>query len=157
MAKQDEKFTEAKKEFEEVLLSIDKVTRVTAWGRQLRFRAAVVIGNWKWTVGLWLWKAWEVVMAIEKAIRDAKKNLISFEITDGSIAYPVKTKFKASTMMLHPASEWTWIIAGWAARKLLSVSGIKNILAKRYGCKNPITNARATLKALATIKKVPSK
>ena len=157
MAKQEEKFTEAKKEFEEVLLSVDKVTRVTAWGRQLRFRAAVVIWNWKWTVGLGLWKAWEVVVAIEKAIRDAKKNLVSFDITDGSIAHEVKEKYKSSTIMLHPASEWTWIIAGWASRKLLSVSWIKNILAKRYGCKNPITNARATLKALSSIKKVPVK
>lgn len=154
MAKHEERFTETKKEFEEVLLSIDKVTRVTAWGRQLRFRASVVIGDWKGRVGLWIGKAWEVVVAIEKAVRDAKKNLISFDIIEGTIAHEVKAKFKSSTIMLHPASEWTWIIAGWATRKLLSVSGIKNILAKRYGCTNPITNTRAALKAISSLKKI---
>ena len=145
-------FKEAPKEFTEVLLWIDRVTRVTAGWRQLRFRASVVIWNMKWTIGLWVGKAWEVVVAIEKAVRDAKKNLIKFEIDNWTIAHDIEAKFKAASVMLHPASEWTWIIAGWAIRKVLSVSGIKDILAKRYGSTNWITNALATIKALWMIK-----
>ena len=145
-------FKEAPKEFTEVLLWIDRVTRVTAGWRQLRFRASVVIWNMKWTIGLWVGKAWEVVVAIEKAVRDAKKNLIKFEIDNWTIAHDIEAKYKAASVMLHPASEWTWIIAGWAIRKVLSVSGIKDILAKRYGSTNWITNALATIKALWMIK-----
>lgn len=145
-------FKEAPKEFTEVLLWIDRVTRVTAGWRQLRFRASVVIWNMKWTIGLWVGKAWEVVVAIEKAVRDAKKNLIKFEIDNWTIAHDIEAKFKAASVMLHPASEWTWIIAGWAIRKVLSVSGIKDILAKRYGSTSWITNALATIKALWMIK-----
>lgn len=145
----------APKEFREELLQIDRVTRVTAWGRQLRFRASVVIGDGKWRVGLGIGKAWEVVVAIEKAVRDAKKNIVKIQIIDGTIAHNVTADFKAASVMLHPASEGTGIIAGWAVRKLISVSGIKDILAKRYGSTNAITNARATIKALSLIKFVP--
>jgi small subunit ribosomal protein S5 len=147
-------FKEADKEFKEELLWIDRVTRVTAWGRQLRFRASVIIWNHKWTVGLGLGKAWEVVVAIEKAVRDAKKNLVKFNIVDGTIAHQITADFKAASVMIHPASAWTGIIAWGAVRKVIAVSWIKDILAKRYGCTNPITNARATLKALQLLKKV---
>lgn len=150
-------FRDAPKEFAEELLRIDRVTRVTAWGRQLRFRASVVIWDGKGRVWLGLGKAWEVVVAIEKAVRDAKKNLVKFQITEWTIAHDVSANFKAAAIMLHPASEGTWIIAWWAVRKILSVSWIKDILAKRYGSNNPITNARATLKALSMIKFVEKK
>lgn len=144
----------APKEFREELLNIDRVTRVTAWGRQLRFRASVVIGDGKWRVGLGIGKAWEVVVAIEKAVRDAKKNILKFQIIDGTIAHNVTADFKSASVMLHPASQGTWIIAWWAVRKIISVSWIKDIIGKRYGCNNQITNARATIKALSLIKTV---
>lgn len=144
----------APKEFREELLNIDRVTRVTAWGRQLRFRASVVIGDGKWRVGLGIGKAWEVVVAIEKAVRDAKKNILKFQIIDGTIAHNVTADFKSASVMLHPASQGTWIIAWWAVRKIISVSWIKDIIGKRYGCNNQITNARATIKALSLIKNV---
>ena len=158
MAKEPQKkwgFKEVNKEFKEELLWIDRVTRVTAGWRQLRFRASVIVWNEKWTVGLWIGKAWEVVVAIEKAVRDAKKNLIKFDIENWTIAHNISADFKAASVMLHPASPWTWIIAWGAVRKLISVSGIKDILAKRYGSTNPITNARATLKALTMLKPNP--
>lgn len=145
-------FREVEKEFKEELLEVARVTRVTAGGRQLRFRAAVVVGNGKGTVGLGTGKAAEVVVAIEKAVRDAKKNLITFPIVAGSVPHDVKANFKATSVLLHPASEGTGVIAGGAIRKLLFVSGLKDVLAKRFGGRNQMTNVRAAIKALAALK-----
>jgi small subunit ribosomal protein S5 len=141
-----------KKDFKEELLSIDRVTRVTAGGRQLRFRAVMVIWDGKGQVGLGTGKSWEVVDAIAKAIADAKKNLIRVKIDNGTVPYNLEAKFKAAKIMLHPASEGTGIIAGWSARKVLAVAGYKDILAKRYGSSNLLNNAKATLKALSSFK-----
>ncbi len=141
-----------RKEFKEELLSIDRVTRVTAGGRQLRFRAVMVIGDGKGRVGLGTGKSWEVVDAIAKAIADAKKNLITVKMEKGTVPYDLTAKFKAAKIMLHPASEGTGIIAGGSARKVLAVAGYKDILAKRYGSSNLLNNAKATLKALSSFK-----
>ncbi len=141
-----------KKEFHEELLSIDRVTRVTAGGRQLRFRAVMVIGDGKGQVGLWTGKSWEVVDAIAKAIANAKKHLTHVKIENGSIPYNVEAKFKAAKIMLHPASKGTGVIAGGSARKVLAVAGYSDILAKRYGSSNLLNNAKATLKALSSFK-----
>lgn len=103
---------EENKEFREEMLAIDRVTRVTAGGRQLRFRASIVIGDGKGRIGLGIGKSGEVQGAIEKAIRDAKKNLVTFTIVNGTIAHDVVSKFKASTIFLHPAHPGTGIIAG---------------------------------------------
>lgn len=147
-------FKDVEKEFQEELLGVDRVTRVTAGGRQLRFRASVVIGNGKGTVGFGMGKAGEVVIAIEKAVRDAKKNLLSFSIIDGTIAHDLSASYKAANIFIHPASKGTGLIAGGSARKVFAVAGIKDILAKQRGGNNPITNARVTMKALAALKKV---
>ena len=141
-----------KKEFKEELLAIDRVTRVTAGGRQLRFRAVMVIGDAKGKVGLGTGKSWEVVDAIAKAIADAKKNMIQVNVSEGTVPYNLTAKFKAATIMLHPASKGTGIIAGGSARKVLAVAGYKDILAKRYGSSNLLNNAKATLKALQSFK-----
>jgi len=146
------KFSKPRKEFKEELLAIDRVTRVTAWGRQLRFRAVMVIWDGKWRVALWTGKSWEVVDAIAKAVADAKKRLTNVRIDNGTVPYNIEAKYKAAKIMVHPASEGTWIIAGWAARKVLMVAWYKNILAKRYGSSNLINNARATIKALTSFK-----
>jgi small subunit ribosomal protein S5 len=141
-----------KKDFREELLSIDRVTRVTAGGRQLRFRAVMVLGDGKGKVGLGTGKSWEVVDAIAKAIADAKKNIVKVKIEEGSVPYNLEAKFKAARIMVHPASKGTWIIAGGSARKVLSVAGYTDVLAKRYGSTNLINNAKATLKALTSFK-----
>ena len=140
------------KEFKEELLAIDRVTRVTAGWRQLRFRAVMVIGNGKGKAGLGTGKSWEVVDAIAKAIANAKKNLVEVDMVDGTVPYDLTVKYKAAKVMLHPASKWTWIIAGWAVRKVLAVAGYKDILGKRYGSSNLINNAKATLQALSSYK-----
>lgn len=143
---------EEEKEFQEEMLSIDRVTRVTAGGRQLRFRASVVIGDGKGRVGLGIGKSGEVQGAIEKAIRDAKKNLITFPIVNGTIPHDVSVGFKSSALFLHPAHPGTGIIAGGSVRKVFAVSGLKDIIAKQHGSPNGITNARVTMKALQALK-----
>lgn len=146
-------FKEVQKEFKEELLEVARVTRVTAGGRQLRFRASVVIGNEKGTVGIGTGKAGEVAVAIEKAYRDAKKNLITFPIVGGTVPHDVTANFKATSVFLHPAVEGTGIIAGGAIRKLMFVSGLKDVIAKRFGGTNPLTNVQAALRALNALKK----
>lgn len=111
-----------KKEYREELLSVDRVTRVTSGGRQLRFRAVMVLGDGKGKVGLGTGKSWEVVDAIAKAISDAKKNMISVKIEEGTVPYNVSAKYKAAKLMVHPASKGTGIIAGGSARKVLSAA-----------------------------------
>jgi len=143
---------EEEKEFREEMLSIDRVTRVTAGGRQLRFRASIVIGDGKGRVGLGIGKSGEVQGAIEKAIRDAKKNLVTFSIVGGTIAHDVAVNFKSSSLFLHPAHPGTGLIAGGSVRKILSVSGIKDIIAKQHGSPNAITNARVAMKAFQALK-----
>lgn len=140
------------KEFQEEILAIDRVTRVTAGGRQLRFRVALVIGDGKGRVGLGIGKAGEVQGAIEKALRDARKNLITFPMVDGTIAHDVTVNFKSSAIFIHPAHPGTGIIAGGSARKIFAVAGIKDIIAKQHGAPNTITNTRVTLKALQSLK-----
>ncbi len=141
-----------RKEFKEELLAIDRVTRVTAGWRQLRFRAVMVLGDGKGKVGLWTGKSWEVVDAIAKAIADAKKNMITVKMDEGTVPYEITSKFKAAKIMLHPATKGTGIIAGGSARKVLAVAGYTDILAKRYGSSNLLNNAKATLKALTSFK-----
>ncbi len=143
---------EEDKEFREEMISIDRVTRVTAGGRQLRFRASLVIGDGKGRVGLGIGKSGEVQGAIEKALRDAKKNIITFPIVNGTIPHDLAMNFKASSLFLHPAHPGTGIIAGGSVRKLLSVSGIVDIIAKQHGSSNGITNVRVAIKALAALK-----
>ena len=147
------KFQKPKKEFREELLAIDRVTRVTAWGRQLRFRAVMLLWDGKGRVALWTWKSWEVVDAIAKAVSNAKKNMVTVTMENGTVPYDITAKFKAAKVMVHPASEGTWIIAWGAARKVLMVAWYKNVLAKRYGSTNLINNAKAMIKALTSFKK----
>jgi small subunit ribosomal protein S5 len=143
---------EEEKEFKEEMLSVDRVTRVTAGGRQIRFRASVVIGDGKGRIGLGTGKSGEVQSAVEKAIRDAKKNLVTFPIVNGTIPHDVFVAFKSSSVYLHPAHPGTGIIAGGAIRKIFSVSGIKDVIAKQHGAPNMITNARVAIKALKALK-----
>ncbi|MDD3302976.1 MAG: 30S ribosomal protein S5 [Candidatus Gracilibacteria bacterium] len=140
-------------EFKEELLSVDRVTRVTAGGRQLRFRAVMLVGNGKGKIGLGTGKSGEVVTAIAKAVNAAKKNMVEVPINDGSVPYNLTVKYKSAIVKLHQASKGTGIIAGGATRKVLDVAGYSDVLAKRFGSTNLINNARATLKALTSFKK----
>jgi len=145
-------FEPIKKEFEEVLLEVGRVTKVTSGGRQLRFRAAVVIGDRNGRVGFGLGKAAEVSVAVEKAVNSAKRHLIKVPLEKGTVPYQVSTKFKSVKIMIHPAKEGTGIIAGGSARRILELAGCQNILSKRHGGRNVITTAYATMEALKMYK-----
>ncbi|MBT3834961.1 30S ribosomal protein S5 [Candidatus Peribacteria bacterium] len=140
------------KEFDEHVLQIARVTRVVKGGRRMRFRAAVVIGNRKGRVGFGLGKSGEVQGAIQKAVADAKKNMIRVPLVKGTITHDIDHKFKAARIRLIPASEGTGIIAGGSLRPIMDLAGVKNILAKRYGTANVLVNAQATMEALSMIR-----
>lgn len=143
------------KEYEEAVIQISRVTRVVAGGRRLRFRATVVIGNKKGRVGLGTGKASEVVISIQKAILQAKKNLINVPIWKETIPHETKVKFASARLLLMPAGPGTGIIAGGPARKILELVGVKNILAKCFGSTNKLNNSYATMEALKSLKAIP--
>lgn len=141
-------------EYEEEVLQIDRVTRVVKGGRRLRFRATVVIGNKNGKVGIGIGKSNEVVSAIKKAINQAKKDLLVIPLKNGTIPHEIKIKFKSAKIIIMPASPGTGIIAGGAVRKIAELAGIKNILSKRLGSRNRITNAQATMLALKELSNI---
>ncbi|MDD5623160.1 MAG: 30S ribosomal protein S5 [Candidatus Peribacteraceae bacterium] len=135
-------------EFEEVTLSVDRVTRVVAGGRRMRFRAVVVLGNKRGKVGLGTGKAAEVQAAVRKAATAAKRHMLRIPLKDGTIPHEVNTKFKAARIRLLPAAKGTGIIAGGALRVILEQAGVSDVLSKRYGSTNKLVNAQAVMKAL---------
>lgn len=137
-----------KKEFEEEVLQLDRVTRVVKGGRRLRFRATVVIGDRAGKVGMGLGKATEVAEAIRKAVARAKKNLVKVPIVKETVPFPVHQKYKAAKIMIMPAVAGTGIIAGSATRRILELAGVKNVLAKSFGASNRINVAKATFEAI---------
>lgn len=145
-----------KKEFEEEVLQIDRVTRVVKGGRRLRFRATVVVGNRNGKVGLGLGKSHEVIGSIQKATYQAKKYLITVPLINGTLPHEVQVKFKSAKIWMKPASPGTGIIAGGSVRKILELVGVKNVLSKILGASNRITNAKAVMIALKQLKKIPA-
>ncbi len=141
------------KEFDERLLEIRRVTKVTTWGRRLSFRATMLIGNWEWKIGLGTWKWSDVTIAIKKAVHDAYKHIVEVNITkDGSILYPIALKKKASIIKLIPAASWTWLKAWSSVRVVLELAWFKNILSKIVWSNNKLNNAIATIEALLSLK-----
>lgn len=142
-----------REKFEETIVDIGRVTKVVKGGRRFRFTALVVVGNKDGLVGYGFGKAKEVPDAIKKAVDDAFKNLIKVGIRGSTIAHQINYKFNASKVLLKPASEGTGVIAGGAARAVLELAGIKDILTKSLGSNNPINLVRATFGALDNLKK----
>ena len=136
------------KEFEEAILQIDRVTRVVSGGRRLRFRISVVIGDQKGRVGFGVGKSAEVMVGIQKAVAQAKRNLINVPIFNGTIPHEMHSTFKSSRVLLIPAPEGKGVIAGGAVRRILELAGVKNVLSKVHGSRNKLNVAVATIKAL---------
>lgn len=143
------------KEFEEEVIQIDRVTRVVKGGRKLRFRATVAIGNKKGKVGLGIGKSNEVTGAIQKAIAKAKKNMLTVVMNGTTIPHRVQIKYKAAKLLLIPAVQGTGLIAGGTIRKVLELTGIKDILSKALGTSNKVNNSKAVFEALATLRPNP--
>ena len=135
-------------EWTERVVQISRVTKVVKGGKKLSFRAIVIVGNQKGQVGVGCAKASEVIIAIQKAIADGRKNLITVPIFKTTIPHPITGKSGAGAVMLRPASEGTGIIAGGAVRSVLELAGIGNILSKSLGSKSPLNAANATMDAL---------
>ncbi len=138
-------------EWQERVVQISRVTKVVKGGKKLSFRAVVIVGNGKGQVGVGCAKASEVIIAIQKAIADGRKNLITVPIFKTTIPHPITGRSGAGAVMLRPASVGTGIIAGGAVRLVLELAGIENILAKSLGSKAPLNAAYATLEALKSL------
>ena len=138
-------------EWIERVVQISRVTKVVKGGKKLSFRAIVIVGNKKGQVGVGCAKAAEVIIAIQKAIADGRKNLVNVPIFKTTIPHPIKGRSGAGAVMLRPASQGTGIIAGGAVRLVLELAGIENILAKSLGSKAPLNAANATLEALKAL------
>jgi len=146
---------EEKKEekFESKLLELRRVTHVRAGGKRLRFRAVIVVGNLRGKVGVGVDSATDVAEAINKATRQAMKNLIEVPIINETIPHEVFAKFGPAKVLLKPQRKGRGIVAGGAVRTVCHLAGIKNISAKILGTTtNKINNARATLEALKKLK-----
>lgn len=138
-------------EWQERVVQIRRVTKVVKGGKKLSFRAIVIVGNQKGQVGVGCAKAAEVIIAIQKAIADGRKNLITVPIFKTTIPHPIIGRSGAGSVMLRPAAQGTGIIAGGAVRQVLELAGIENILCKSLGSKSPLNATNAALEALKSL------
>jgi small subunit ribosomal protein S5 len=136
---------------QERVISIDRVTKVVKGGKNMRFRASVVVGNLKGNVGFGVSKSIEVPKAIRKAIEAAKKSQVLVKFFGTTIPHEIEGKYEASRVILKPARKGTGVIAGGAVRSVLELAGIKDVVAKSKGSSSPVNAARATIYALSQL------
>jgi small subunit ribosomal protein S5 len=139
------------KQFEEMVINIDRVARVVKGGRRFRFKALVVVGDRKTKVGIGVAKGADVQAAIAKATDVAKKNMINIPVVNTTIPHDIEIKFGGARVMLKPAAPGTGIIAGGVVRTIIGVTGITNLLSKSLGSTNKVNIAYATVEALKTL------
>lgn len=141
-----------KREFDQKVVEIKRVTRVVAGGKRMRFRALVVVGDRKGRVGMGLRKGVDVAEAVNKAVNAAKKNMITVPLTNETVPHAINLKYNSSKILLMPASPGTGIIAGGALRSVLELAGVKNILSKMIGSSNKVNNVKAVFEAFKRMK-----
>ena len=142
-----------KDEFDSKLLDLARVARVAAGGRRFKFRAVVVVGNKNKKVGIGVAKGVDVAQAVDKATRQAKKNLIEVLIVNDTIPNQVYSKFGAARILLKPQIKGRGLVAGGTVRVICNLAGIKNISSKVLGSTvNKLNNAKATIGALKKLK-----
>ena len=136
------------KQFEELVINIDRVSRVVKGGRRFRFKALVVVGDKKTKVGVGVAKGQDVTAAIAKATNVAKKNMIEIALEGNTIPHEVEKKVTGAHVLLKPAAPGTGIIAGGVVRSIIGVTGIRNLLSKSLNSTNKVNIAYATVEAL---------
>ena len=135
-------------ELKEKVVSIQRVAKVVKGGRQFGFAALTVVGDGNGRVGIGRGKSREVPLAIQKAMEDARRSMVSVSVNEGTLQYAITAEYGAAKVYMQPASEGTGIIAGGPMRAVFEVVGINNVLAKSIGSTNPINVIRATIKGL---------
>ncbi|HET9108199.1 MAG TPA: 30S ribosomal protein S5 [Steroidobacteraceae bacterium] len=143
---------QAQDELLEKLVAVNRTAKVVKGGRQFGFTALTVVGDGAGRVGFGFGKAREVPVAISKAMTQARKSMVNVALRNDTLYYAVKGVHGATRVLMQPASEGTGVIAGGGMRAVLECAGIRNVLAKSYGSRNPINVVRATVNALAQIR-----
>lgn len=138
----------APKEYDQVTISIDRVSRTVAGGRRMRFKALVAIGNHKNKVGIGVAKGNDVTAAVAKAERKAKKNMITFAMNGETICHEVETRVTGADVLMKPAAPGTGIIAGGTVRSIMGLTGVKNLISKSLGSTNKVNIAYAVIEGL---------
>src|SRR5258706_10500980 len=136
----------------ERLVTVNRVAKVVKGGRQFGFTALTVVGDGAGRVGFGYGKAREVPTAIAKAMQQARKNMLTVPLREESIHYAIKGSHGTTRVYMQPASSGTGVIAGGGMRAVFECAGVRNVLAKSYGSRNPINVVRATVKALASVR-----
>ena len=138
----------APKEFDEITINIDRVSRTVAGGRRMRFKALVVVGNHKNKVGIGVAKGNDVTSAVAKATTKAKKNMVTFNMDGETICHEVETKVTGADILMKPAAPGTGIIAGGVVRSIIGLTGVKNLISKSLGSTNKVNIAYAVIEGL---------
>ena len=139
-------------EFENEIIDIRRVSKVTKGGRNLKFRVTIVVGDREGQVGVGLGNAAEIPRAIRQAIRDAKRNLIHVRLEGGTIPHEVIGVFKSGKVLLKPAYPGTGVIAGVTVGAICRLAGVKDVLTKSLGTTNPLTLSRAAIRGLSQLR-----
>ncbi len=145
------------REFEQKILDLARVTRVTKGGKRMRFRTCLIIGDKKGRVGMGVAKGVDVATSVEKAFRRAKKNLVTVPLQNETLPHEILVKDGAAKVMMKPAPVGTGLKSGGPVRVVLELAGVPNAVTKILGSNNKINNARATFKALRSFKTVNAK
>ena len=139
-------------EYLEKLVAVNRTAKTVKGGRQFGFTALTVVGDGAGRVGFGFGKAREVPVAISKAMAAARKNMVNVALRKDTLYYSVRGSHGATRVLMQPASDGTGFIAGGGMRAVLECAGVRNVLAKSYGSRNPINVVRATVKALASLR-----
>ena len=138
-------------EYIEKLVAVNRVAKVVKGGRQFGFTALTVVGDGRGKVGFGYGKAREVPVAIQKAMQAARKNLATIALKNATLHYALKGSHGTTRVYMQPAADGTGLIAGGSMRAVFECAGVRNVLAKSHGSRNPINVVRATFKALTSI------